>query len=221
MKLPPEQTVSETTIETKPITIQADERVAIIGATGSGKTVLAKYLLSNSARAVVIDPKHTFVLQDFRVSNTRPMFLGKKYHIIYRPVVDDDDKLSGVLHTYWKSGDTIIYIDELSTMVDGYPKSIQVLSEIARTGRERRVGLWVTMQRPRWVPRLFLTESEHMMIFSLRSGEDRTYVAGFAGDEVKRTNDKFNFWYVSPEYDRPVLLHYNLERDRIQEVSNG
>lgn len=149
------------------------------------------------------------------------MFYGRHYHYIYRPVVDDDHKLADVLHTYWKSGDTIIYIDELSTMVDGYPRSIQVLAEIARTGRERHVGLWTTMQRPRWVPRLFLTESEHMMIFSLRSGEDRAYVAGFAGDEVKRTNDKFNFWYVSPEYDKPVLLHYNLERNRIQEVSDG
>lgn len=207
---------------TPPIEIGADERIAIIGATGSGKTVLARYLLSFTLRAIVVDPKHSFELEGFKGLRRRPFLSpAKEFHYLYRPRMAEDKKLAEFLAYFWDTGDTIIYIDELSTLAEGYKMSIDVLSEIARTGRERNVGLWVTMQRPRFVPKLFLTESEQLFIFALRNAEDRQYVAGYAGEEVREPIDKFNFWYVSAHEDKIKLLHLNIDNNRIQEISQG
>ncbi len=211
--------IVQATDQTPPIEIAADERIAIIGATGSGKTVLAKYLLDHTVRAVIIDPKHTFELEGFKVIKSRPFFRGKKYHYIYRPTAAKDKELAELLLYFWRIGDTIIYIDELSTIAEGYPLTTGVLLEIARTGRERSVGLWVTMQRPRFVPKLFLTESEQMFVFALRNGEDRVYVAGYAGEEVREPIDKYEFWYSSPKTLEVKRLHLNLDTGRIQEVN--
>lgn len=210
--------VTQATNSTPPIEIGADERLAIIGATGSGKTVVAKYLLERTTRAIVVDPKHTFELESFKVTKGKPFFRKKQYHMIYRPSMARDKELAELLIYFWHQGDTIIYIDELSTISEGYPGTIAVLSEIARTGRERNVGLWVTMQRPRYVPKLFLTEAEQMFVFALRNGEDRLYVAGYAGEEVKRPIEKYQFWYTSPKATEVKLLHLNIDTNRIQEV---
>ena len=48
------------------IRILASDRVAFIGASGTGKTELAKFFLSRLNRVVVIDPKHTFRLEGFK-----------------------------------------------------------------------------------------------------------------------------------------------------------
>ncbi|MGH7745880.1 MAG: hypothetical protein ACREQ5_14035, partial [Candidatus Dormibacteria bacterium] len=46
------------------------------------------------------------------------------------------------------------------------------------------VGVWASVQRPRWVPMISLTESDLRISFYLRSREDRSRMDSVMGDGV-------------------------------------
>jgi energy-coupling factor transporter ATP-binding protein EcfA2 len=190
------------------IKIKSWERVTFVGATGCGKTVLAKFLLSSLDRVIVIDPKHTFKMEGFRKSFLLPWF-SDKFHMIVRPKKQDDERLASLLFEAWKRKNMTIYVDECASIVDSFPMANDMLQEITRTGRERGVGVWNALQRPKWIPKLYLSESETFFIFTLRSGDDRDYMSGYAGEEVKEKIPLFYFWYIRPDELNPCLNKYD------------
>lgn len=196
------------------IIINDDERVIFVGATGFGKTVLAKHFLEKMNRTIVIDPKHTFRMDGYKRARSLPAF-GKDFHIVYRPRWEDDFDLARLLARINKMKDATIYVDELATLSEQFPETTGILADIARTGRERHVAVWSALQRPRWVPRVFFTESETIFQFNLRSGEDRRYMVEFVGPEVYDPIDKYNFWYARADDKQPMLLHLDLARGGI------
>jgi hypothetical protein len=83
-----------------------------------------------------------------------------------------------------------------------------VLATLVRLGRQRGFGTWFASQRPKDVPSLFFTESEHWLIFDLLTQDDRDKVAGYAGDEVrKRLTKPYSFWYMAPHMQSPLLVN--------------
>lgn len=201
------------------IKIQNDERVVFVGATGSGKTVLAKHFLKRLNRILVVDPKHTFKLDGFARRRSLPLF-GKSFRMIYRPKRDDDLNLAQLFHDVFRGRNATIYIDELASLNDMFPISTVELIDIARTGRERHVAVWTALQRPRWVPRVFFTEAEAVFQFNLRSGEDRAFMSQFIGPIVRDPIERFTFWYSHanmPEVD-PGLLRLDLGKGYIEKI---
>lgn len=200
------------------IKIGNSERVAFIGATGSGKTVLAKFLLRGLNRVVVIDPKHTFNAEGFKETWKLPLWSGD-YRIIVRPGRGEDARLANLLWKIFKAGSVTIYCDEAATTYETFPETIEVLTEIARTGREKRVGLWCAMQRPRRVPLVLLTETESYFVFSVRSKDDRDLLRGYTGEEVNEKLEKYQFWYYRAEDLSPVgPLMFLVEKNQIIKV---
>jgi hypothetical protein len=199
------------------IRIRNSERVAFIGATGSGKTELAKYLIAGLNRVVVIDPKHTFQMDGYKVGWKLPLTSGD-FRLIIRPSGGDDPRLAGFLERLFREGSVTIYCDEAATATDTFPETIDALTEISRTGRERHVALWCTMQRPRRVPLALLTETETFFVFAIRSKDDRDYIRGYTGDEVSTRLPKFQFWYYRTEDDNPALMKLNLELQQVEEI---
>lgn len=200
------------------IQIRNSERVAFIGATGSGKSVLAMYLLSGLNRVVVIDPKHTFHMAGYKPGWRLPLTSGE-FHLIIRPAREDDERLAGFLMRLMREGSVTIYCDEAATTSDVFPDTTLALTEIARTGREKHVALWCTMQRPRRVPLTMLTETESFFVFSVRSKDDRDYIRGYTGDEVSEKLPRFVFWYYRTEEDRPALMTLNLDKHQVEEIN--
>jgi energy-coupling factor transporter ATP-binding protein EcfA2 len=201
------------------IEINADERVSFVGTTGSGKTVLADYLLNYGGdRVLVIDPKHTFQKEGFEDRRRFP-FMGKDYKMIYRPNSDDDKHMADLLREAFKRGNTRIYVDELATTARFFPESADMLEDIARTGRERYISLWCATQRPRHVPVSLFTESEIWFVFLLRDPRDRRHVSGYVGDEIEGQMPLYHFWYVRPGMERPKLMTLDLDQNRLMEVS--
>lgn len=193
------------------IQINNSERVIFVGTTGSGKTVLAKHFLERMNRVLVIDPKHTFKLDGFKRAKQLPVF-GRDFKIIYRPKWEDDFHLSRLVAKLNKMKDVTIYVDELATLSEQFPQTTAMLADVARTGRERKVSLWNAVQRPRWTPRIFFTESEVYFLFNLRSGEDRKYISEFVGPQVLNPIRKFEFWYSRMDDTKPYLLSLDLSR---------
>lgn len=200
------------------VKIETDERASIIGATGSGKTVLCKYLLNYAGdRVLVIDPKHTFQHEGYKVGRKLPI-LNTDFKTVYRPNRGDDDKLVKLLSEAYKRGNVRIYVDELATTAQAFPKATRILEDIARTGRERHISLWSATQRPRHVPLSFFTESEVWFVFLLRDPRDRSHVRDVVGVEVMERIPMYHFWYSRPSMSNPVLLTLSLQDNKLMEV---
>jgi len=202
------------------IRITSSERVLFVGATGSGKTVLAKWLLASLRRVLVIDPKHTFSLDGFLYADRLPFWLPwqrQEFQIITRPSRGDDEKLRNLVESVYFLGNATIFVDELASLADRFPLTLETLEDIARTGREKRVSLWNAVQRPRWTPKIFMTETESFFVFGLRAEEDRQYLAGFVGKEVTEIKlAKHEFLYCRSDANTaPERLRLNLDSDII------
>jgi hypothetical protein len=203
------------------ISLKTDERISLVGTTGSGKTELVRFLLSQGVnRCLVIDPKFKFYADGYTVKNRLPFF-RKNLKMIYQPSAGDDENLNKILWQLYREENVTIYCDELSMLSDLLPACTRTLATFSRTGRERHVSIWTVIQRPRWVPRIFLTESESFFMFSLRSKEDREYMAGFMGDEVKSPIPLFSFWYTHlGRTDKSTLMRLDLDKQKLFEIEN-
>jgi hypothetical protein len=87
-------------------------------------------------------------LDGYKFGKRIPRF-ADDFHIIYRPTWDDDEDLANLCAHLNKGKGCTIYCDELSTLAEQFPASTAQLADIARTGRERHVAVWSTLQRPR------------------------------------------------------------------------
>ena len=188
------------------IKILPSERVLFVGATGSGKTALAKRLLRDLDRVIIIDPKHTFQMDGFRYGNKLHFWEKKKYKLIVRPDRNSDETVRNLIDYVYSMGSVTIYVDELASLQDILPLTLAALENIARTGREKNVSLWTASQRPRWTPKIFFSETESFFIFGLRAREDREYIAGFAGNETLLPLEKYEFYYSRSDANNPVEI---------------
>jgi len=197
------------------ISLKPGEHACILGCTGSGKTILSEFLLSDMNRAIVVDPKLEFKLPGY----TRRFSLWpweKEFRLIWRPRRSDDLKLAGLLRRAWKKKNLTIYVDELQSLTDFFPQATAVLSDVIRTGRSRRVSVWTATQRPAWVPRWFLSESRHKFVFTLLDKADRLRASDVIGDAAKQMLDLHDFYYHAPGLTTPELLTYNLRLKQIE-----
>lgn len=198
------------------IRILASDRVAFIGASGTGKTQLAKFFLTRLNRVVVIDPKHTFRLEGFKRTWRLPWAKNSDFKLIVRPKMEQDAELYELIARLYKMGHVTIYVDEMATLSDMFPHTTALLKNVARTGREKRVALWSAVQRPRGVPLVFFTECETFFVFNLRSMDDRQHIRGYIGDEVLDRIPKFKFWHCSTDSDDLSLLSLDLKTESIK-----
>lgn len=198
------------------IRILASDRVAFIGASGTGKTELAKFFLLRLNRIVVIDPKHTFRLEGFKRTWRLPWAKNSDFRLIVRPKMDQDAELYELIARLYKMGHVTIYVDEMATLSEMFPHSTALLKNVARTGREKRVALWSAVQRPRGVPLVFFTECETFFVFNLRSMDDRQHIRGYIGDEVLNRIPKYKFWHCSTDSDDLSLLSLDLNNQSIK-----
>ena len=184
--------------------IRPNQRVTIIGMTGSGKSQLAEFLCREFNSLIVLDYKREIEWEGFTLINSEKELakcgMSPEYNrIIFRiPYHWDRKEYDAFFQWVLNRGNTRVYIDE--GMVIGDNGSFtRHLKLCAVVGRSLGVGLITTVQRPVTIPKFLITDSEHKFIFYLEDDADRERVEQFCkdvdweGDEDGIPHESFRF----------------------------
>lgn len=220
----------EATRESLRATLKLGERAFFVGHTGSGKTYLAAKLLDEIAPpglpVVVIDPKHMFqtnagssweVRDDLpRRWEARIRHPKKPRHlrVIIRPGFLEDmrhhETLNSVYERIFNAGKCLVYLDEIQALCYN-SRASAALARLVQMGRQPRISVWGSTLRPSGIPRMFLSESDHLFVFRLRDLDDRKRMSEVIGPwgETTPGPGEHDFWYMPPGVAElePVLVH--------------
>src|SRR6266702_1565475 len=184
------------------------DRLAVIGTTGSGKTVAALWHLSRTD----ID-RRPWVAFDFKDDegiagiesaehvdlDWRPGSKAKGLYVVH-PMRGDDERVNLLMQDILKRGNVGIYVDEPDlNRANGF-------EDVLRKGRSHRIPVIALTQRPVDCNRYMLSEAGYYQIFDLADEKDWSRVRNFV--------PLHRYGY---ENDDPILEKYHslyYERDR-------
>ena len=179
------------------------DKTVVIGATGTGKTIFAAWLLANQRLDL-----RPWVIVEFKdeefwdrvgsppikrlAAGDMPGRLG--LHRMNVLPGQDGDELEAWLWKVWRHGDIGLYIDELNLLPKG-----NAFKAILRQGRSRRVPVIGCTQRPVDLDREVWTETQYKAIFSIEDERDIQTIQKFTkrapiDRELPR---RWSYWYDS------------------------
>lgn len=181
-----------------------DERLTILGTTGSGKTTLASWVLSlapfDRMPYIAVDYKGDDLLgqlnvEELKLSDRIPNRPGL---YIVHPLPSDDDVMEEWLWKVWAKGNTGLFIDEAYLLPDK-----KALKNILAQGRSLRIPVIAASQRPARVQRSLFTEASHISVFRLLDERDKKTVSeftppGMIDNRLPRYN---SYWYNVSDHD--------------------
>lgn len=179
------------------IQILSNSRVFVCGMTGSGKTwFVKKTFLPHLPRVVFHDYKcenHDLIQTLHFTPATTPAELvwliqKNKKRILYQPgefigknaELEDFDTVCQILY---RTGNIAFVVDEVGSCVERKGDS-QWFDNMLRLGRGRGIGVVSLTQRPAWIPREIITESEVKFMFRLQEDLDCKKVGKIVGNPL-------------------------------------
>lgn len=168
----------------------ASQRTAVLGMTGSGKSVFASWLLSHSSYDrrpwLIVDHKDEEIFSQINRKLLTEIDPGdgvpsKPGLYITRPLPESDDAaMSQTFDKIWRQGDTGIYVDE-GALLDRYDRSFNT---ILVTGRSRHIPVIFCCQRPVGASQYVFTQSNNFAVFQLEGVDDQKRVKSYLGEEL-------------------------------------
>lgn len=197
----------------------AGERALIVGATGSGKTGFACFLLERleTVPILIYDTKEEEKFAALPASITVTDLEGVANamqnetidYVIFRPSIhvsnspDDLDEL--LLYHYNYFHNSVAYIDEVYQFHKAGRPGPGLMGLLTR-GRSRGITTIISTQRPSYLSRFCISESQNFYIFKLIDMNDKKRIGDFVPDFVAmREPEKFGFWYYKVGDDAPKL----------------
>lgn len=188
-----------------------DERMMIIGMTGSGKTFFAEKILRWRDNVIVYDTKGQIDWEGYQtVTSFSELKSCSAKKIRYKPKLEDwyNEEPANEFFSYvYHRGDSTLYVDEVATAC--YDGQIPFwLHGIMSRGRELGVSFIGSTQRPKRIPLSLLSESERWAIFRLNLMEDAKRVEqtfGFSVEQIQSLPKRF-FHYGSIDMSRIEVL---------------
>jgi len=171
------------------------KHIIFLGSTGSGKSVLAQEMLRYYDRKFVIDTQDSLDVKGSRIRSPDLLSLRLKIHdnihYVPRPEYLNRDTWNEVLKTLLMSSEKrhpkkrIVYIDEIFHLGFGHAAFPDWLSKSVTTARQRKIGYWISTQRPRMIPGEILTEAAKIYVFYLSKADDIKFISGFSRSDPK------------------------------------
>lgn len=198
------------------------QRIAIIGRTGSGKTVFGAWTLAlapfHLQPYIIVDYKGDELLNG--VERIRRLELSDKiptrpgvYLVQPRPQIDDE-KLGDFFYKIWDQEKVGLFLDE-AFMV---PTKGGALEGILTQGRSLKIPVIALTQRPAWISRYFFSEADFFAVFHLNVADDRTRVRQITGGDLDTKLPDFHSRYYDVGRDEMTILKPVPEPSIIQQM---
>lgn len=189
-----------------------NQRIAILGKTGSGKTVAGLWQLSE--RSYDIMP---WVIFDFKgdksiaeipytieIQITDPPPSEPGLYIV-RPLPDDGEAVDAFLMACWRKERIGLFFDEGYMIGNGKGDS-RAFRALLTQGRSKNIPMIILSQRPAWLSRFAFSEADFYQIFWLNDIEDRKRVQGFLPRERADLHARL------PNYHS---IYYDVGKDKV------
>lgn len=152
------------------------DRAVMVGMTGSGKTTLAYQLLRVRPYVVVFDAKGLIHWPGFfRYTEFNQLTQSKFPRLIYAPnhkEITDTAIHEKFFSWIYHRENTTVYVDEVYAITNKNELPHYYHAILTR-GRELNISTFSSTQRPKMIPQVILSESEHYYIFRLLLPQDR------------------------------------------------
>lgn len=199
------------------IRLDPDERGAVIGQTGTGKSTLSRTLLNGVKRVAIIDPKREFDFPECPVySSLKMLKLRKPERFTFRPSEDDLQDLNLLSEVYrycYNLGNITVYTDDVVGIVRRmtYPRYLGVCYQM---GRSKKVAMLSCFQRPSALPLFMTSEAQKYYIFKLALKDDIKRVSEYClGYTSNMLSDRHTFAYFdATTMDAAIPLKIKLRK---------
>ena len=187
----------------------AGERALIVGQSGSGKTTFGRWLIERVHYPVIvydtkIEPAYDIFPVTSNFDEILPLFSESADIVVFRPpdeYLADPKKLDEFLYLHYRCFPGIgAFIDEAYQFHNGVKAGVGLVSLLTR-GRSKRIATIVSSQRPSWLSRFAITESNLFYIFLLADSADRKRLADIVPKGEDLLADKFHLYYYESGAD--------------------
>lgn len=158
------------------------QRVALLGCTGSGKTLGGLFHLSNANFDVMPWTIIDYKTDEHIAAIPRKQYISAKDTIkhpgIYVLQPEPKENISDYLTRVWSKGSHGIMVDE-GYMMGEEPETEQRFITLLTQGRSKRVPMIVLSQRPAWISRFVFSEADFIQAWRLNDKRDIKTVESF------------------------------------------
>lgn len=199
------------------------ERAVVMGRTGSGKTVFLTWMLSHASIDerpwIVIDHKKDGYLANLPRIEEINLGTLPKYPGLYivKPGFQEDDAVDEYLHRILARGNIGIMTDEGSSIPQREPRYLGLKSIFAQ-GRSKRTPILFGTQRPSWINKSVLSESDYFACFHLSYAPDRDRAKEFMPAQVEDRLDRFHSHWYDVKQDAYFVVQPVDEQDALQRL---
>ncbi len=195
------------------LTLRKGERWFIVGKTGSGKSVFARYILRQWMRShwpiLIIDPKHGY---DQFAEEPEAATLERPWRgwdetapvCIYQPTMParHDPDLDALLFMVLEHGNIVVEIEDTYGMMNAQSAPEGYMALITQ-GRAKGVSVLTLSQRPIGVPDVAMSQADHIVIFRQLGPANIKRMADFTQDQsTTYPLRRYEFRYWNEEMDR-------------------
>lgn len=175
-----------------------DQHTTIVGRTGSGKTQLGTWLLSESdidrRPHIVVDFKRDALVNSLphveRISYKDNVKHAGIYIAHFLP--HERDELEAFYLNMWHRENVHIHTDEIYMV----GKNNRAFNSIMMQGRSKNISTTNLSQRPVECTRFIFSEASHIAVFHLNDVRDQKTVEGFFPDDLSLVLPEFHSrWY--------------------------
>jgi len=205
--------------------IAYDEKIVIVGASGSGKTYLANQIMKglNGISVWVFDPNYQFHSSRAMVFHDLSEMLkvydsAKRGHYILQPHDSSEHTFRRFNAEAFKRGNLVLIEDEIHNWLSKQ-KVLKEFNQVILSGRPRGISVISISSRPASCPNHILSNVKHVFAFKLNLESDVKFLEGYLGNDVwilmppdKRARlkdepalEKYTFFYRDLDLDHGVL----------------